>query len=234
MSFSVLNDGRDVAVHNKLKKNMKNQKTIQTGPSTETSATYKPAKSLLPKPNLPQGANPPPKVDYCQRQLSGFMPVRVPEDWTQEKDIAEFVEIWGEQDDYRQATFDLLEGNLDQLNSVLENGIMFLAGKQGFFPRRSPSTMSVREKIALFTNLLPKSAGENYILRFSVSLARVLWLEAERERIGRYPDSHQWLFLIYQLAERLLGVALDLEEALRCEHWDFDASTLREVDRCDR
>jgi len=162
------------------------------------------------------------------------MPIKVPEGWTQEKDIAGFVDIWGEKDDYRKATFDLLEDKFDRLNAVLEAGIMFLAEKEGVRPVLPPSTISTREKVALFAQLLPAAAGEDYVRRFSLSLARILWLEAERERIGRYPEPNQWLFPFYEVADSFLGEAFELEESLRCEHNDFSAATIREVEREDR
>jgi hypothetical protein len=56
--------------------------------------------------------------------------------------------------------------------------------------------------------------------------ARILWLESERERITKYADNHRWLFPFYRLADAFLCAACELEEALRCEHDDFDSYAL--------
>jgi len=159
------------------------------------------------------------------------MPLKVPAGWDEKQDIDGFIEIWGKTDDYRKATSDLLQADLDKLHCVLQAGISYLARKCDILPVLPVSVMGIREKVALFSQLLPASAEERYVLRFSLSLAQILWLDCELERIVRYPESQKWLFPLYTLADEFLGQALLLEEALRCEHHDFDRSSNREIDR---
>ena len=122
----------------------------------------------------------------------------------------------------------LLASDIKRLNAVLNAGINYFAGQRNYYPVVPLSTMSLREKVVLFTELLPITAKAQYVLRFSLSFARILWLDSERERIARWAGEARWLFPLYSLGDAFMNESSLLEESLRCDHHDFDASTIDE------
>jgi hypothetical protein len=207
---------------------MQKQRITEVTSPGATSPTEQPQ----PREGSPtKAADPNPNLHYYKMELTHFMPIKVPAGWNEKQDIDGFIEIWGQGNDYWKATSDLLESDLDKLHCVLEAGISYFARTCDIRPALPPATMSIKEKVALFSQLLPASAEERYVLRFSLSLAKIAWLDCERERIARYPENQRWLYPLYTLADELLEQALLLEDALRCEHHDFDGSSNPEIDR---
>jgi hypothetical protein len=151
-----------------------------------------------------------------------FMPIKPGPDWNDEKDRARFIEIWGESDDYRRDTTALLEEDIAKVHTVLEAGINYFARKRQAPLVMPPSVLPIAEKVALFAELMPVSAEDCYTVRFSMNLARILWLDLERWRIAHSPEDSRWLYPVYQVADDLADAACELEESLRCEHKDFD------------
>jgi hypothetical protein len=163
------------------------------------------------------------RLSYLEQERREFLPIKAPVDWDDEKDIDGYVEIWGESDDYRRDIAALIETKLAQIHAILESGISYFSKKHGPAQLVPPSALTLREKVALFTELLPASAREGYTLRFSFTLARLLWYESERERLMLHPERQPWLFPFYTLADCFFGAALLLEESLECEHKDYEA-----------
>ena len=201
-------------------------KTVNTKHDSENRQDLQ--KLPVTKPN-PEGVAEPtqaaqakgPTVWYLQAERFRFLPVKPPADWTNDQDKAGYNEIWGESDDYWRDTKALLEDDLAEVQAVLDEGIRYLASKRGVRLVVAPATLTMREKVILFTQLLPVSPEPQYTLRFSISLALLLWLDSERERITQQVENHRWLYPFYTLAESFLGVALELKESLQCEHDDF-------------
>jgi hypothetical protein len=162
---------------------------------------------------------------YYEGEQSKFLPIRPEPDWTEAKDKREYRKLWGETEDYRRDTQVLMAKDLAKVHYVLEGGINYLAQKAQRSMPIPPSVLTLREKVSLFTELLPASAERGYTLRFTLTLARILWLESERERLMRGPDSGGWLFPYYHLADSFIDAACDLHESLRCEHKDFDEAS---------
>ena len=72
--------------------------------------------------------------------------------------------------------------------------------------------------------MLPPSAKRDYLLRFNTKLARILWLDSERERIQKLDQQSEnpvWLYPFYELGDAFLDAASELEETMECEHDDF-------------
>ncbi len=160
-------------------------------------------------------------LEYLQCERRRFLPIKSPVDWTKEKDERKYIDTWGESENYWQDTQDLLEADLAEVHEVLDAGLAYLAQKSGTRLAAPPATLTMREKVILFTELLPASAEKKYRLRFSISLAHLLWLESERERLTEHAANHQYLYPFYTLADAYLGVAVELDESLECEHADF-------------
>ena len=162
-----------------------------------------------------------PTVWHLETAGFRFLPLKPPADWTKKKDKAGYCEIWGESDDYRRDTRALLKRHLAEVQTVLDKGIRYLASKRGVRLVVAPATLTMREKVMLFTQLLPASAEPQYTLRFTISLALLLWFDSERGRITQQVENQRWLYPFYTLADSFLEVALELEESLECEHDDF-------------
>ena len=138
-----------------------------------------------------------------------------------ERDIQEFEARFGESENPHRDTRTGLERNLADLDSVLTSGIDYFLQKRGTHHPAQGFPMGLREKVELFTELLPDNADTHYILRFTRTLAQILWLESERARILAHGGSEQWLYPLYELADCFFSAAFDLKEALACEHDDF-------------
>ncbi len=190
------------------------------------------------KTNPPDGATTPesdsgPSLEYCKQQLSQFLPIKPPANWDERQDFEGFIEIWGESDHPWADSEVRLARSLNRLHAVLRAGIEYFAEKRKLSPLGALAIMSLSQRVALFTDLLPVSVDDRYALRFTLRLSRILWLESERERLARNPTSQQWLFPLYTLADEFMGEACLLEEAMRCEHDDFDASRIQELEDSD-
>ena len=165
---------------------------------------------------------------YYENERSGFLPIKPPPDWNEAEDKKAYIDIWGESTDYWRDTAALMKEDLAEVHTALDSGINYFASKHEVPPLVSLSKLGLREKVALFTELLPASANRNYRLRFSINLARILWLESERERITQRQDIHRWLFPFYRVADSLCDAACELKESLCCEHDDFHDPDLDE------
>ena len=201
------------------KSQLKHRKSPSTGPQSHDSASP-------PRATEPQLEQPTERASrwYYEHERMVFLPIRPPPDWNEAKDKQEYIDIWGTSHDYWRDTAALMKRDLAEVHAVLDAGINYFASKRGTPLVVTLSKLNLREKVALFTELLPASAKPNYTLRFSVSLARILWLDSERERITQRQDIHRWLFPFYYVADSLFDAACELKESLRCEHGDFNES----------
>jgi hypothetical protein len=204
--------------HNR-KSQLDSRKSPGTGPQPDNTAAP-------PKATGPQVRQPTAMMLrwYYEHERPVFLPIKPPPDWNEAKDKQEYIDVWGTSDDYWRDTAALMKKDLAEVHAVLESGINYFASKREAPPVVSLAELNLREKVALFAELLPASADRNYTLRFSVSLARILWLDSERERITQRQDIHRWLFPFYRVADSLLDAACELKESLRCEHRDFEES----------
>ena len=169
---------------------------------------------------------------YYEHERSVFLPIKPPPDWNEAKDKQEYIDNWGASDDYWRDTAAFMKEDLAEVHAVLDSGINYFASKRGAPLLVSLSKLNLLQKVALFTELLPASANRDYTLRFSINLARILWLESERERITQCQDISRWLFPFYHVADSLFDAACELKESLRCEHDDYhDPGIDEEADR---
>jgi hypothetical protein len=158
------------------------------------------------------------------------MPIKAGPDWNEEKDRQGYIATWGKSHDYRRDTAALLQQAITKVHTVLEAGINHLAKKRQAPLVMPAAVLTIAEKVALFAEMLPVSAEDRYTVRFSMNLARILWLDSERQRIAHYPENSRWLYPSYQVADDLKDAACELEESLRCEHKDFDPGINEEED----
>jgi hypothetical protein len=167
---------------------------------------------------------------YYEQERSQFLPIKPPAGWNEKDDIQGFNEAWGESDDHRREIEVRFQESIAKVHTVLKAGINYFCKDREARPVMPPSVLTLREKVELFTEVLPRSPDDSYTLRFTMTLAWLLWLESERVRLMEHPVNHQWLFPFYRLADSLMAAALELEESLRCEHDDFDESGVLEED----
>ena len=161
---------------------------------------------------------------YRKIEWYAFMPIKTPAGWNEQQDIDAYLDKWEESDDYLRDTRDRFDENVSHLHTVMDATIEYFDKKcesQHVVPL---STVTLREKVQLITALLPATAERDYVLRFTVNLARILWLDCERERIlklDRQSNKPVWLYPFYELSDAFLDAAAELEETMMCEHDDF-------------
>lgn len=156
------------------------------------------------------------------------MPVKADPAWSHEQDIREYEARFGKSDHPLRDTRMRLERNLADLHCVLTLGINYFL-KKGSVCRLAPvSGLRLPEKVELLSELLPNSSDTDYVLRFTTTLAAILWLESERCRILAQRDRQPWLYPLYHLADCIATATSELEEALSCEHDDFDKDRLQD------
>ena len=144
-------------------------------------------------------------------------------------DSERYEDRFGKSDDRLGDTRIRLNQNVAKLHRVLASGINYFLQKRGVLSYTAPCSLSLRQKVELFTDLLSNSDDSDYVLRFTTTLARVLWLESEQSRILAQRENQHWLYPMYHLTDCIASTAFELEESLCCEHHDFRDSTAREV-----
>jgi hypothetical protein len=150
-----------------------------------------------------------------------FLPARVQTPWSSEQDLQEFEIRFGKSDCPLDDCRTLMQDGLANLHRVLASGIDYFLKKRGGYRLASTSALSLREKVELFSELLPNPSNQDYLLRFTTTLALILWLESEHSRLLTQRESQQWLYPLYHLADLIGGAAYQLKESLICEHKDF-------------
>jgi hypothetical protein len=189
---------------------------------------------------LPSGATGKPPTSkeeqlpwYYEVDRYAFLPIKPKADWNHEQDIRDYEDRFGESDDHLRDTRLRIAENFAQLNRVLTAGIDYFMQKRQLLSFTAPSSLSLRQKVELFTDLLPNSEDTDYMLRFTTALARVLWLESEHSRILAQRDQHPWLYPLYHLADCIASTAFILQESLGCEHDDFRDLSAGEIEEDD-
>jgi hypothetical protein len=158
-----------------------------------------------------------------------FLPIKQKADWTNEQDVREYEARFGKSDDRLRDTRIRLNQNVAELHRVLASGINYFLQKRGVLSLRAPRSLDLRQKVELFTDLLSNFDDSDYVLRFTTTLARVLWLESEQSRILAQRGNQPWLYPMYHLTDCIATTTIDLEESLCCEHNDFRDSMAHEA-----
>jgi hypothetical protein len=167
--------------------------------------------------------------DY-KLERSTFLPLKSPVGWDDEQDMRDYEARFDESANPLRESRRRLDQNFTELHRVLASGINYFLKKGGAVRLAPVSPLSLREKIELFSDLLPNSANTDYVLRFTTTLARILWLESERSRILAQRDGQPWLYPLYHLCDCVATTGLDLKDALSREHDDFDQLCARQVE----
>jgi hypothetical protein len=200
----------------KYNHNPRPHKSPSTGSQPNASAA--PPKAIGPQAQGPTVEEVHWRYEYAQLAI---VPIKPPPGWSEAKDKKECIRLLGKCDDYWHDTAVLLKESVAEAHEVLESGIMYFAAKCEAPLLVSLSKLNLREKVALFAGLLPASADRQYILRLSMRLARILWLESERERITQGQNLQRWVFPFAYLAQSLGAVADQLREDLSFENDEF-------------
>ena len=167
---------------------------------------------------------------YYKVERSAFLPIKSPAGWDNERDLREYVDRFGESANPLRDSQMRLDENFTEVHRVLASGINYFLKKGGAVRLAPLFALGLREKVELFSDLLPNSDNMDYVLRFTTSLARILWLESERSRILAQRDGQRWLYPLYELCDCVAGAAMELRESLWCEHGDFRQLCAREVE----
>lgn len=191
-------------------------------PAAEPIAPRRPAKPSHAPPLVDK------EYDHWRGRCGEFFPVTPPPGWDEAADVEGYIAIWGETDNYAEATKQRLQLNLKYVHKVLAIAIRYFQEQRGA-PNSVPLPFTLPEKIGLLAELLPPE-GERYdLLEITTSLAVLLWYDCERQRLTTRPESQQWLYPYYHVADGLFGTAYKLEEDLigtGCPLFDKDGPIL--------
>ena len=158
--------------------------------------------------------------------VSSYLPIGVPADWTAELDIQKLAEVNGELEDPAEHVRAQLEASNGYLHRVLNVALGYYLRKQGSSGPVPLKAFTVREKLNwLEERVFLASTDADYQSRFGEIIDYANWVDAQRERLLRgYCDRQKqpWLAPLQELSDRLMNAGLQLEEALECEHEDYD------------
>jgi hypothetical protein len=183
------------------------------------------------KPSDAPTTTPTPSEDWGYKvDRFAFFPIRPPVDWDDDQDLQEYEDRFGKTENLLLDSRSQLEHSWQKVDEAFVSGICYFLQKRGTRHLAPVSDLTLRGKIELFTELLPVSSHMPYMLRFTTTLARILWLELEQDRILAQRDGKSWVFPLYELADCVTTVAFELKEALRCEHDDFDEACVAQFE----
>ena len=151
--------------------------------------------------------------------MPGYEPVKVPADWTAEKDIMAFIDRHGESNDYFGDQLERVFKEFDRLERTIARALTYFGLGQA-----TDLAAGLPQRIAsLRQHILGKAPSERYRERFSTNL---FWCSMAIDDYARIvPDcgreERTWLLQLLELSERLTRAWRDLEESMLCEHDDF-------------
>ena len=154
-------------------------------------------------------------------------PILLPADWTPEKDFQFYEDRWGvPEGDYFSAALGRVAESYRDLIQVVDAALAYFQRKDHRLVRVHPETVPLCEKLtrlSVITNT--RSATHEYRDRFADHLHDTIWADNERRRVlesYHIGGEHTWLYPLCKLADSLGCAAFQLEEAMVCEHEDYD------------
>jgi hypothetical protein len=154
-------------------------------------------------------------------------PILLPPDWTPEKDFESYEERWGEPErDYFSAALERVAENCNDLIEVVDGALTYFQHKDHRLVAVHSGTLPLLEKLtrlSVITN--QRRAPYQYKSRFADHLHDAIWVENERRRVFENyhaGEERTWLYPLCKLADYLGGAAFQLEEAMVCEHQDYN------------
>jgi hypothetical protein len=159
-------------------------------------------------------------------------PILLPPDWTPEKDFKSYEERWGEPErNYFSAALERVAESYNDLIEIVDSALAYFQGKDPRLVPVHPGTLPVLDKLArlsVITN--QRRATFEYKSRFADHLHDAIWVENERRRVlenYHAGEERTWLYPLCELADYLGGAAFQLEDAMVCEHQDYNGRYFR-------
>jgi hypothetical protein len=150
--------------------------------------------------------------------------IRVPAHWTADADIARFVALYGESNDYFNDQLDRVYIEFDALEKAIDGALIYFGLGNG-----DGSTPAINEKILavyrhVMANVRPETRRE--------MLVEVLFYCNEALSdfgliVGDNEDEPEetWLSLLIDLCDRLNTASIQLGAAMACAYADFEDRT---------
>ena len=152
--------------------------------------------------------------------------IRLPPDWTPQKDFHGYEERWGKPDgDYFSAVSRRVAEGYRELNEAADAALAYFQRKDHRLKPVHPGALPLYEKLLRLSLINDKrKATYGYKARFTEHLHTAIWVDNERRRLlANYylAEEGTWLWPLCELANYLSVAAIELEEAMVCEHDDY-------------
>jgi hypothetical protein len=165
--------------------------------------------------------------ENCCNTMMELKPIVLPADWTPEKDFEAYEERWGEAEgDYFSAVLERVAEYYRELVKVVDAALAYFQRTDHRLVPVHPETLPLCEKLtrlSAITNM--RKATYRYKSRFAEHLHNASWVDNERRRVLEtyyLGEEDSWLHPLCELADYLACAAFQLEEAMECEHDDYD------------
>jgi hypothetical protein len=180
-----------------------------------------------PQPGRAQPATKP--GNYIMMELR---PILLRRDWTPEKDFEAYEYRYGKPDgDYFSAAFEQVAESYRQLNEVVDAALAYFQRKDNRLVPVPPETLPLCEKLLRLSVITDtRKATYEYKARFTEVLHAAIWFDNERRRLLEnyyLVGEGTWLLPLGELADFLFCVAMELWEAMTCEHDDYKSDSPR-------
>ena len=154
-------------------------------------------------------------------------PILLPTGWTAEKDFEAYEYRWGEPEgDYFGAVLGRVAENYRELVKVVDAALAYFQSTDHRLVPVHPETLPLCEKLtrlSAITNM--RKATYRYKSRFAEHLHNATWVDNERRRVLEnyyLGEERSWLYPLCELADYLACAEFELDEAMMCEHDDYD------------
>ena len=150
--------------------------------------------------------------------------IRVPAHWTADADIARFVGLYGESNDYFHDQLDRVYDEFDGLEKAIDRALIYFGLGKG-----DGSTPAIKDKIlAVYRHVMANVRPET---RREMLVETIFYCNEALSDFGVIVTDNKdepedtWLSLLIDLCDRLNTAAIQLEAALRCACADFEDRT---------
>jgi hypothetical protein len=154
-------------------------------------------------------------------------PILLPRDWTPQKDFEAYEKRWDKPDgDYFSAVFTRVAEGYRELNEIVDAALAYFQRKDHRLVPVHPETLPLCEKLLRLSVITNTRKGTTYEYknRFAEHLHDAIWVDNERRRVLEnyyLGEERTWLYPLSELARYLSWAAMELLEAMICEHKDY-------------
>ena len=153
-------------------------------------------------------------------------PIILPRDWTPQKDFEAYDSTFGKPDgDYFSAVLRRVAEGYRELNEAADAALAYFQRKDHRLKPVHPEALPLFEKLLRLSLINDKrKATYRYKARLTEHLQTAIWVDNERRRLlANYylAEEGAWLAPLCELADYLSVAAIELEEAMVCEHDDY-------------